>query len=180
MSFNISKFASEALKLGGARPTLFKVQLNQPLGGVTNGTNLNSLSSFLVQATSIPASTMGRIEVPYFGRKISVAGDRVFDVWNVNVLNDEDFAVRKILEEWHQKINHRTENLNTFNSSAPRNYKSDATVTQYGKDGKEIRQYKFVNMFPLEISAIQLDWNATDTIENFDVTFSYDWYEITR
>lgn len=180
MAFNISNFASQALKLGGARPTLFKVELNQPTGGLDNGTTLNELSAFHVQATSIPASTIGRIEVPYFGRKISVAGDRVFDVWNVNILNDEDFAVRKIIEDWHQKINHRTENLNRFNDSAPKNYKADATVTQYGKDGEVIRQYKFVNMFPLEVSAIQLDWNATDTIETFDVTFSYDWYDIIK
>ena len=178
MAFNISNFASQALKLGGARPTLFKVELNQPLGGLDGGTTLNELSSFHVQATSIPASTIGRIEVPYFGRKISVAGDRVFDVWNVNVLNDEDFAVRKILEEWHNKINERAANINQFGNSEPKNYKANATVTQYGKDGNPVRKYTFKNMFPLEISAIQLDWNATDTIETFDVNFSYDWYEI--
>lgn len=40
-----------------------------------------------------------------------------------------------------------------------------------------IRTYKFVNMFPITLSAINLDWN-TEKIEEFTVTFRYDYWVI--
>ena len=33
-------------------------------------------------------------------------------------------------------------------------------------------------MWPIEVGAIELDWNTTDTIETFTVTFQYDWWEV--
>jgi hypothetical protein len=175
MAFNINNFNSNALKGGGARPTLFEVRLNSP---INTADNLNGLSSLLVESSSIPTSTVGKIEVPYMGRKMSVAGDRTFDAWQVTILNDEDFAIRKIMEEWHNKINSLEGNLNTFGSSAPTQYKRDAVVIQYGKAGNKLRSYTFKGIFPVEVSAIDLDWNRTDEIERFSVAFSIDYYEI--
>jgi hypothetical protein len=33
-------------------------------------------------------------------------------------------------------------------------------------------------LFPLELSTIDLDWEATDTIENFSVTWAYDYFTV--
>ena len=33
-------------------------------------------------------------------------------------------------------------------------------------------------MWPVEVSSIDLDWNTTDAIEEFTVTFQYDWWEV--
>jgi len=183
MAFSINDFASKALKFGGARNTLFSVALHAPTGGLTNGGSLNNLSEFLVESTTIPQSAIQPIEISYMGRKIKIAGDRTFDMWGVTILNDEDFAIRKIMEEWHNKINSLEGNLNTFGSTEPSNYKANATVKQYSKNGpksnpKILRSYTFKNMFPIEITQIELDWAATDQVEKFQVTFAYDWYEI--
>jgi hypothetical protein len=176
MSFNVRDF-KEKLIGGGARPTLFKVDLATPFN-----TGINTLASFMIEATSLPASTIGRIEVPYMGRKIAVAGDRTFDAWQVTIINDEDFQIRHAMEEWHNKINSLEGNLmNTGSTSAPSNYKRDAQVKQYGKSSQDkiLRQYNYVGLFPVEISAIDLDWNRTDEIERFQVTFAYDYYTIS-
>jgi hypothetical protein len=176
MPFSINDMKSR-LPLGGARPTLFEVTIT-PSTTLTGGTNIATIAPFMIQATTIPSSTIGQIEVPYFGRKFKVAGDRVFDSWSILVINDEDFTIRHAMESWHNKINSLKENKNTIGAS-PANYKQDATVTQYSKTGQKIREYKFIGMFPVEISAIDLDWNATDTIETFGVTFVYDHFEVT-
>jgi hypothetical protein len=42
-----------------------------------------------------------------------------------------------------------------------------------------IRTYQFNGIFPSAISPIDLDWNATDQIEEFTVTFQYDWWEVS-
>ena len=176
MSFNISKFQG-ALKFGGARPTHFRVDLATPFDR-----DLNNISSFLIQATSLPPSNIGPVEVPYMGRKIRVAGDRTFDPWSVTVINDEDFKIRQAMERWHNQINSLSLNTNLTGSSAPANYKYQARVMQYSKASESfdspIRTYEFYGLFPLEISSIDLDWNATDDIERFTVTFSYDWYQV--
>jgi len=52
-------------------------------------------------------------------------------------------------------------------------------VTQWGKVGTPIKEYKFVGMFPIDVTAIELDWSANDTIEEFAVTFAYQWWEST-
>lgn len=172
MAFDINNIRA-GLALGGARPTLFQVEFFNPVSTVGD-----RQIPLLCRASSLPESTINPIEVPYFGRKIKVAGDRTFDMWNVTVMNDEDFKIRHSLELWHNQINSLQSNLNKNASSSPSNYKSTALVTQMGKTGNSLRRYKFIGLFPIQIANIELDWEATDQIEMFNVTFAYDWYEV--
>ena len=117
--------------------------------------------------------------MPYFGRKIKIAGDRTFAEWTVTVFNDEDFLVRNAMEQWMNSINSHQENIREFGSASPLQYKSQAQVTQYSKTGVPVRTYNFNGLFPTNISNIQLDWNTTDDFERFDVTFQYDWWNVS-
>ena len=81
MTFSISDMISQGLTKGGARPSLFDVSITY--SNITFGESFK----FLCRATSAPASTIGRIEIPYFGRKIKLAGDREFDNWNTTIMN---------------------------------------------------------------------------------------------
>ena len=99
MAFNINEIRSQ-LALGGARPTLFQVNITNPANAAAD-----LKSPFLIRASQVPASTLGFIEVPYFGRKVKIAGDRTFAEWNVTVINDEDFLIRNSMEEWMNTIN---------------------------------------------------------------------------
>jgi len=80
MSFNVSTFASRGLPLGGARPSLFEVFMTLP-GGVGEPA-AEAQFSFVCRAAQIPTSTVGVIEVPYFGRKIKIAGKRLMKVYS--------------------------------------------------------------------------------------------------
>jgi hypothetical protein len=173
MTFRINDITG-ALKFGGARPTLFKVDLTSPFT-----TDLSLAASFMIQATSLPSSTIAPIEVPYWGRKIKVAGNRTFDDWSVQVMNDEDFKIRHALEIWHNRVNSLNENLNTAGDS-PANYKVQATVSQYAKTGRVIRTYRFNGLFPTQIGPIELNWDSTNQIEVFTVNFAYDLYEVVN
>lgn len=182
MAFSIDQFKS-ALALGGARPSLFEVQItfNPGSGLITDGL---IKAPFMVRSASIPASNIGSFPVPYFGRSIKMAGDRVFDDWQVNVINDEDFAVRAAFEEWSKLINSHEANLATLRPGqgalgGATGYKANAVVKQYSKlGGAPIRSYQFVGLYPTAISEIQLGWADVDTIEEFAVQFSYDYWEV--
>ena len=174
MAYSINDIRAN-LRLGGARPTLFRVRLTTPAGFPGD----LSTAEFMIQASSLPGSTIAPIDVPYFGRKIRVAGDRTFEPWSVTVMNDEDFKVRHALEQWHNRINSLSGNLNTTGSASPTNYKTQAEVQQFSKaGGAPIRTYRFYGLFPTEIAPIDVNWNDTDTIETFQATFVYDWYEV--
>ena len=107
MAYSINDIRAN-LRLGGARPTLFQVELTSPFDP-----ELNQIAPFMIQASSMPGSSIAPIEVPYFGRKVRVAGDRTFEPWSVQVMNDEDFKVRHAIETWHNRINSLSGNLNT-------------------------------------------------------------------
>ena len=173
MAFNINEMRSQ-LTLGGARPTLFQVNISNPANSAGD-----LKSPFLIRASQVPASTLGFIEVPYFGRKVKIAGDRTFAEWNVTVVNDEDFLIRNSMEEWMNTINSHLGNVRGFGSASDLSYKSTAQVIQYSKTGVPIREYSFNGIFPTNITEMDVDWNATDVIQEFNVTFQYDWWEVT-
>ena len=56
-------------------------------------------------------------------------------------------------------------------------YSVDATVTQYGKSGETLKTYKFVGLFPQDVAPIDLDWGSNDSIEEYAITFAYQWWE---
>lgn len=173
MAFNINDIRSQLVG-GGARPTLFDVQITNPANG------LGDLKvPFMCKAAALPASNLGTIEVGYFGRKIKMAGDRTFDEWTVTIINDEDFLIRNAMEEWMQAINTHQQNSTGLGTSSPSAYKSQATVQQYGKDGSILRTYNFNGIFPTNVSEIAMDWDTNDAIEEFTVTFQYDWWNVS-
>lgn len=168
MVFSINNFKSELVG-GGARPSLFQVQISNP---VTGAADLKI--PFMVKTAALPASNVGTYQVPYFGRLVKYAGDRTFEPWTVTVINDEDFIVRNAMEAWTNSINSHVSNTR----SLPQNYKSDAIITQYGKDGTILRVYNFQGLFPINISEIGMAWEAMDQVEEFSVTFEYDLWTV--
>ena len=105
-----------------------------------------------------------------------LAGNRTFEPWTVTIINDEDFAVRSTLEEWHQNINTVQGNVRQA-GAGPEAYKSQGSVIHYGKQGNILREYKFIGIFPSLIAAIDLNWE-TEAIEEFQVTFEYDYFTV--
>jgi len=164
MAFNINEFKSQLVG-GGARPSLFEVRITNPILPIAD-----FKVPFMVKAAGLPASNLGSFTVPYFGRQVKYAGDRTFEDWTVTVINDEDFAVKNAMETWSNAINSHASNTRAL----PQDYKSDAQIIQYGKDGSVLRQYTFQGIYPLTIDAIEMNWETQDTIEEFGVTFQYD------
>ena len=169
MAFNVQDFISNGLVNQGARPSLFDVTINIPSTiGASNPVGVTQKLQFTVRAASLPPATLEAVEIPYFGRKIKVAGDRTFPDWTVTVMNDEDFIVRQTLELWSNAINSLVSNLRLTED-----YTSQATVRSYAKRGSVISSYDFVALFPKDVGQMQVDWEDTNRIQTFDVTFAY-------
>ena len=171
----ITDFKSK-LTGGGARPNLFEVELAFPSAvGVDNDTLQKA--RFLVKAAALPASTVAPIDVPFRGRILKIAGDRTFETWTITVINDVDFSIRSAFEKWMNTINKMNDGTGLTD---PEQYQADAFVYQLGRDGGILRSYKFYDVFPTNISTIDLSYETTDTIEEFTVELQVQWWEASR
>jgi hypothetical protein len=172
-SFNVQEFRAQ-MTGDGARPNLFNCEL--PFLGNLLGTAAVKYN-FMCRAAQLPGSTVNQVPVNYFGRELKFAGNRTFNEWTVTIINDEDFVIRNAFELWMSRLNSHVSNLRSSNFISPAQYQQDGIVTQFGKADEVLKLYKFIGMFPIDISPIELDWGANDTIEEYAVTFAYQWWE---
>lgn len=168
---NISGFRS-SLKTGLVRPNTFRVDLTFP-SYVGTGLEASLMGQFHCKAASLPESTIAPVPVFYMGRSINVAGERDFQPWTIAVYN-EDFKIRDSFERWMNGINDLGNNTGIV---APSQYQSDLFVTQLDRAGDSLKSYRLINAMPVQISPIQLDFEANNQVELFEVTFVYDYYE---
>ena len=152
------------LRGGGARPNLFKVTINYPAvaGGDTE------LTSFLCETAQLPGSTIGVIAIPFRGRQLKVAGDRVFQSWTVSIINDTDFNVRNSMERWMNSINAHSANTGLIN---PVDYQADLLVDQLDKDGSTLKRYTFRGCFLTNVAPLDLSYATENEIERFTFEF---------
>lgn len=186
MAFNIQQFRS-AMSFDGARPNLFEIAMTfpqvatsgQPAAARVGADSLGVAEQvrLFCRAAQLPGTTVNAIPVNYFGREVKFAGNRNFTEWTVTILNDEDFKLRNAFELWMNGMNSHRGNLRDASLSSPTSYTTQATVTQYAKTGEPLKSYTFVGMFPIDVSPIDVDWAANDTIEEYAVTFAYQWWE---
>tara|TARA_B100002019_G_scaffold80469_1_gene69466 strand:+ start:3375 stop:3959 length:585 start_codon:yes stop_codon:yes gene_type:complete len=161
-----------------ARPNLFQVDLAFP-SGIINNSDLVNLGKFTVRAANLPSSQIGVIEVPFRGRTLKIAGDRTFEPWTITVMNDSKFVLRTAFELWASSIQAYNENFTSAaglgDADDATGYFADMKVHQLARDVKNgdkpniLKSYKFYNIFPSAIAAIDLDYGNNDAIEEFTV-----------
>ena len=206
----LTNFKSE-LRGGGARPNLFEVTItnwagdsagfqgNRGFGRWNNDASANF--NFLCKAAALPASTLGVVEVPFRGRVFKVSGDKTFDTWTVTIINDEDFKLRSLFEEWVNGMNKASDGSGATNPGA---YMGDAYVKQLGRgyrrgrfserntqngdnaigdddrtgSAPSLRTYFMHDIWPSNVTAIDLSYDTTDTVEEFQVEFQVQYMSI--
>ena len=168
---NINEFKSR-LRGGGARPNQFKVTL--PFPGYASVGGETSDLAFLCRATAIPGQTVGPIAIPFRGRQLQIAGDRTFEPWTITVMNDTDFKLYRGFERWMNGINNMSDNEGIAN---PADYQVDAFVDQLDRNGTTLKSYTYRGLFPISLDSIALNYNTNDAIEEFGVSFQFQYFE---
>ena len=176
MPFDPQSFRS-ALQYDGARPNLFQAEMTWPTFMAGDLAGESEKFTYMCRAASIPEQTVAEIPVAYQGRQIKVAGNRTFANWIVTIINDEDFSLRDKFERWNNYLNDHLTNERDYFAVNSNEYGADARIVHLGKDGYPIRSYRFIGLWPTLVSDIALAWDSNDTLETFDVTFAYQWWE---
>jgi hypothetical protein len=181
----LSDFKSKLVG-GGSRPNLFECEIKFPAGlGISEDEDYR----FLIKAASLPASNINVIDIPFRGRNLKIAGDRTFDPWSITVINDTNFKIRDAFEKWMNFMNRHDDNAGVITPVA---YQTDMKVHQLGRgvvSGTSgslpntsdqipvLKSYKFYGTFPTSVSAIELSYDAADSVEEFTVDLQVQWYD---
>ena len=168
---NINEFKSR-LRGGGARSNQFKVTLPFP-GYAAVGGETSDLA-FLCKASALPGQSIPSIAIPFRGRELKIAGDRSFEDWSITVINDTDFKLYRAFERWMNGINNMSDNEGIAN---PADYQVDGFIDQLDRNGSTLKSYTYRGLFPITLQSIDLSYDTNDAIEEFAVTFQFQYFE---
>ena len=194
---------------GGARPNLFEVELQWPSFLTSEiDDDTQEMARFMVKAANLPASNITPIDVPFRGRNLKIAGDRTFDVWTITIINDTDFKLRNAFEIWMNGMNKHQDATGVTtptdyqrdayvyqlgrdaingqpNYQTPENYIGDSAgklqkAITANSDVPVLKTYKFHGIFPTNVSAIELSYDQSDSVEEFTVDLQVQWWDAYR
>ena len=181
MTLRLDDFKT-ALAQGGARANLFRATVFFPNADIAGDANFNingeALQSFMIKTAQFPGSTINPIEVPFRGRMLKVSGDRIFEDWTCTITNDNNFAIRNSFERWHDAINGNVTNVSGRGTNAASfdTYVGNVEIEQLDRAGTVIKRYRMIGAWPNTVDPIEVGYDNGE-IEEFGVTFSYQWWE---
>tara|TARA_R100000008_G_C3573329_1_gene163632 strand:- start:133 stop:708 length:576 start_codon:yes stop_codon:yes gene_type:complete len=162
---------------GGTRPNRFVI--TGEIGGSGGTTKVNNL---YVKAGSMPASTMGVIQVPFRGRVIKLPGDRAYPEWTFTMLDEHTEDFRTKFEEWNEAFNSHAENISGTDAGGIDLTSTDLFtqwhVAQLDMQGNVIRSTTLNNCWPIEVGAVDLTYDSADTLTEYSITLAYDYINL--
>ena len=175
--FSIDSFKTgiSSTSLEPARSSLFKFTMSGTI--VTTLTNGLADIEFLCRATSLPGVTITPIERQYLGRTVKIPGDITFAELAVTLVNDTGYGLRNGFEVWMAGINSHEENKRHLGTAFGAEC-ATLTLSVLDPTGTVQQTYKFHNAWPTTIDPIELSWDTASDIEEFGVTFAYQYYTV--
>jgi len=168
---NLSGYKADALAGGGIRANLFQVS------GLIGSTSNNRDLAFMVKSAALPAASIGEIVVPYRGRQIKLPGDRVFEDWEITVMSDSDMSLRRSFEEWHNQMQTHEGNTMNFGNTLFADWSVQALNRLHAPISNA--KYTMFQCWPKALGAMEMAFDTNDSIVEFTVTMSYQYWENT-
>ena len=175
-------------KFGGVRPNRFRVNISAPTGTAVSSAAAGVADGAVdfeiyCKATSVPGSSIGVIPTPWMGRVVKFSGERTYADWTVQVydasLSSSDS--RKRFEAWIDTMDSRDlhDIRYKLTGSASVHWDDIANTSGVGEHGdqKFQKSITMVNLFPIDISAMELSYDTVDTFAEYTITFAYDYWE---
>jgi len=170
---------------GGTRKNRFRVSGTSGTGLAANF--VNNLSLFHIVAAAMPASIITTNPIDFRGRKILYPGDRVysaegFNVWTITVLDDKNNSAitsTNYKNLWHA-AHAWSDSINDHETNKGSVTYCNLIVEQLSLNGeaiadteKAIKRATLINAWPQSISPLEMEMQARDQYNTFDITFAF-------
>jgi len=155
-----------------ARPNRFLLSFPSAPPGVA-GFNFSEEMQYHVRTGALPGRVIGEIaNLFWFGLNFKVAGDPSYDDISITFLNSTSFNLKKLMEDWINLI----ANPITNERASHADYKAVMKMDQLGKGSNIIGTYYMHGVSPKSIQPVELSQESVDTLEEFTVDFSMDYW----
>ena len=162
-----------------ARPTKFRCMIYIP-NSVPKTRNIQPVDiDTYCKAASMPGFTTDKIEIDFKGKTIPIQGlSRYSQEWSCEFYNDEKHELRIQFLNWMKSAQYEQykRGYNMPNEDRITNVMSVFQLDYELK--KSTAVYNFYNVFPLDISSIELNADNISQIETFTVNFSYSHFDV--
>lgn len=160
-----------------ARPNLWTAQLYtaSTIGEAPETFN------FRCEKTLIPGRTVATVDDTGSGPALKLPYEVNYADIDITIICSTDMIERKFFENWidsiitSSAISGKAGLLKYHNEYARGN---KMNLSQIDESGDELITYSLIDVYPIQISPMNLSWEETNTYQRFDVTLSYRYYEI--
>lgn len=128
--------------------------------------------AFLVEATQMPGRNINTLDYQAEKETIKMPNGFIDDDVTMTFLLTNDFYIKDMMETWMSSIVD-TENYKVGYKKA---YQTDITIQQLNDFDKNVYGIRLQNAYPINISSVELNQTAENTIQRVTVTFAYDRY----
>ena len=186
---NISAFRTG---FKGTRSNRFIITPGAPAGSVGTAPTVEAFK-FYAKATSFPGSAIGMIPVSYQGRVVKYSGERQFAEWSIQVYDSSvssSVNIRKYFEDWMTLGDNPATHLQKYDIASTGPWKiefDDIASAGSGGGGGAVpsttastgykKQFNLFSCWPIDISAIDLNYEAADSFAEFTLTLAYDFHQ---
>jgi len=153
----------------GARANKYRVMLAAPVGPKDD-----KKIDTLCKGGPIPAKSIGQIEVWTQGRKLIIAGDAAYEnTWSLTFYNTQDHELRKLFDDWLVFIDDMENHKRKVTTNA--SYMTETAQIQQldTRDNSVKLTYQFRNLWPTNISSIDMADESNDMVTEFTVDFAF-------
>lgn len=139
--------------------------------------NIDQNHHFLVNATSLPTSSITEIQANYQGNIYKLPTTHEFEAFTVTFRVDEGMNIRANMLAWQNLIHDPETNIH----GNPGDFIPGATifVWQVDNENNPTMTYELHGVWPQSVAAQTLDY-GTKEIATFDVTFSYQYHTVSH
>jgi len=126
---------------------------------------------YFVKSISLPERSFGELQHKRLGIARKIAGDPVYNDLTITFLNDINYVLRNLIDDWHENIINQESNVRANTSK----YSVGSSIIVKHLDGKgsTISKYRFNDVWPKSISAVELNADSNDQASELSVTFAY-------
>ena len=180
--------AGALLNRGPSRPTLFKVRL--PDRKVSRG--LNDYLEFFCSATAIPEVRSNTVAVAGHENMGIVREQPTAIMFGkpfvIEVIADPDYRSYMEMRAWFNEtaVNAnqsggigRAQRMRYYNTFTENMELIKLEQGGFGQTYREVMKVDFINAYPIQIDAINLDTSQTDSFVKYRVAFTYESYSVT-
>ena len=166
---NVQDFIAQIDSAGGLAPmNRFMADITPP-AGVTKPSNLN----FFCETAPLGAKTIMTSDLKHYGPVRKMGREHTYAEFQLGFIITNAWEARNFFIRWMENI----VDPNTSNIKYYDNYKGDIKVLAFDQTSEafDINEATcvthYIDTFPTNVDAVQMDWNTQNTVGKFNVNF---------